>query len=127
MSLNKELKDDPLAFAKKYSILGHNDAARAPVQLGKIGDYNFSKMKGLTKIAHLDCVKMKYAAELMGRPTAEQIDFMVNEGADTVYITPYATNSGDLVPDTWLDSSGSSSSCRCVIRWNNAYRNPASY
>ena len=104
MSLNKELMDDPLAFARKYSILGHDDAATAPVQLGQIGEYYSSKMKGLTKIAYLDCVKMQYATELMSGKdaTPEQKAAMVNEGADTIRIKPYARNSGDLVPAFFL-------------------------
>ena len=98
MSLNQELMDDPLAFAHKYSILGENDAAEPAVQQGMIGEYHLSKMKGLAKIAYLDCVPMKYAAEIHSGTLTDSADrdLMVNEGAETVKIIPTKDGMGEV-------------------------------
>jgi hypothetical protein len=98
MSLNQELMADPLAFAHKYSILGDNDAATPAVQQGMIGEYHLSKMKGLAKIAYLNCVRMELSAELHSgtHKEPEQRDLMVNEGADTVKIIPTKDGMGEV-------------------------------
>ena len=98
MSLNKELMADPLAFARKYSILGDNDAAEPAVQLGMTGEYHLTKMKGLAKIAYLECVRMEFSAEIHSGTHKEraQRDLMVNEGADTVKITPTKDGMGEV-------------------------------
>lgn len=106
MSLNQELMDDPLEFAKKYCILGDDKGRASAIDQRSIDGYIFSKMKGLEKISYLDCKKIDLGAEL--HSTQELADkakaegkSMKNEGAETVFITGHPPAEG-LVPAWFL-------------------------
>jgi hypothetical protein len=107
MSLNEELLENPLGFAKKYCILGDDKAKHVQAKDQRSVDgYKFSKMQGLEKISYLNCTKVDLAAELnSGQVLADKAKaegkIMKNEGAETVFVTAQAQAAG-LVPAWFL-------------------------
>jgi hypothetical protein len=106
MSLNQILMDDPVEFAKNYSILGNDKSLAKAKDQAQLDGYFHSKMKGLEKISYLNCTKVDLAAELhssseLSAKAREAGQLIKNEGAEAVFITPHAPAEG-LVPAWFL-------------------------
>lgn len=108
MSLNQTLKDNPLAFAKKYCIKaddvagGHSASDRR-----QIDGYHYSKMLNGDKVSYLNCWQADLGRDVVmhaakGVYTQEEIARSIIEGADTVCITAQHASDASMVPSFFL-------------------------
>lgn len=108
MSLNDDLKSDPLTFAQKHCIkAGDVAGGHSAEDRREMDGYKYSKMMDGDKISYLNCWKADLGRGValqapQGTYTEAEIKRSIIEGADTICVTAQASSDPTMVPAWFL-------------------------